>query len=152
VKTFRAFDCQFLGHVVETNQDQEVQQISMAMAIKRIHITISKLKPRSCSDHILSSSFGFQEVKVARQLLFSVLDRVELVDSRPEVGGISSEGDLEQVEETVDASEEGLRAVSHEEEMCQMKPGFLRSSPSTHVCAVAFFAGTPSNTMTRSAK
>jgi hypothetical protein len=67
------------------------------MAIKRIHIT--------------GSGLALEEVEVSRQLLFSVLDRVELVDSRPEVGGVSSEGDLKQVKETVDTSEEGLRAA-----------------------------------------
>mmetsp|Transcript_18269 Transcript_18269/g.35312 ORF Transcript_18269/g.35312 Transcript_18269/m.35312 type:complete len:219 (+) Transcript_18269:103-759(+) len=54
-----------------------------------------------------------QVEECARKLLFAVLDRVELVDARPVVRGVPSEGDGEVVEEHVHTRKQGLRRVRH---------------------------------------
>lgn len=54
----------------------------------------------------------FEEEEVAVPLLFRVLDGIELVNSRSEVVGISSEGDVQGFEEFVHADKQRLRAVT----------------------------------------
>ena len=46
-----------------------------------------------------------------RTLLLTVLDGVELVDARAEVGRVTTEGDLERGQELVHTSQEGLWPV-----------------------------------------
>jgi len=54
-------------------------------------------------DPVLITSLVLQEEELAGALLFRVLDRVVLVDARPEVVRIATEGDAEQFEEAVHA-------------------------------------------------
>lgn len=67
-----------------------------SLALPLLHITPSH--PRSVAE----------EEVVVLLLLLLVLERVELVDPRPEVGRIPTEGDLERGEELVHSGDEGL--------------------------------------------
>lgn len=50
-------------------------------------------------------SFIFQEEELSRALLFRILDRVIFIDTRPKVVGISSEGNAQQLKESIHAIE-----------------------------------------------
>jgi hypothetical protein len=51
---------------------------------------------------------GTKVSKEKHTLLFLVLDTVKLVDTRPEIRRITTEGDLQRSQEAVHSSEEGL--------------------------------------------
>jgi len=54
----------------------------------------------------------FQGEVISCSLLFSVENGVDLIDSRTEIGGISSESDSHNLKELVHAADETLRGVS----------------------------------------
>lgn len=93
------------------------------------------------------------------------LDRVEFVDSWSEVVWISSERDLELCQKLVHASQQCLWPVSHthkqhvyeaqnanEHRVNSLKHSLVCLCASSYVLAQVFLEGTPSNTMTRSAR
>lgn len=55
----------------------------------------------------------FQDEEVSGQFLFLILLGFEFVDSRSEVGGISSEGDTHQAQEFIHSADQVLRSVSN---------------------------------------
>lgn len=56
-------------------------------------------------------SLIFQEEELSRAFLFRILDRVILIDARPEVVGISSESNAQQLKESIHAIEQRLGRV-----------------------------------------
>jgi hypothetical protein len=77
---------------------------------------------------------ALEEEIVAAGLLFLILDRLVLVDPRPEVGGVSTESDVECGQEAVHAGQESLGSRNERERSIFFRKEMDRSQGNSRSC------------------